>query len=124
MAACQRPLAAECYQELSLCLSSCISLDPAAFEPALGSLADLAAGCFFVPGGAQLGQALCRAVEAYGGQLRYQGPLLGMLGALLATPQAQAMAGLRGGDADPEAAQVRHPCWSRPCCAVLRCACS
>jgi hypothetical protein len=62
-------------------------------------------------GGSQLGQVLCRAVETYGGQARYQQPLLGMLSALLATPQAQALSGLRGGDADPEAAQVRHLRW-------------
>lgn len=36
---------------MSLCLSSCISLAPHTFEPALGSLADLAAACFFMPGG-------------------------------------------------------------------------
>ena len=151
---CRRQLPTETYQEVSLCLASCISLDPRAFEPALGSLADLAAACFFLPGGpareappalssscsldtrnagqlgfvvvlyhaldalrhkaflfawaggSQLGQALCRAVEAYGSQPRYQQPLLGMLSCLLSMPPAQAVAGMRGGDADPEAAQV------------------
>lgn len=58
-------------------------------------------------GGWHLGQAMCRAVEVYGGDLQYQQPLLGMLGSLLGSPQGQALGGLRGGDVDPEAAQVR-----------------
>ena len=47
-----------------------------------------------------------QALQAYGSHPQYQQPLLATVSAILAAPPARQLAALRGGDADPEAAQA------------------
>lgn len=47
-----------------------------------------------------------QAVEIYGSLPHLQQPLLSTAAAVLAAPQARQLAGARGGDADPEAAEA------------------
>ncbi|KAL4458064.1 hypothetical protein ABPG75_012929 [Micractinium tetrahymenae] len=96
----------ELYGEVAHCLSSCIGLDPEAFRRVLPSFCDTAAACFFLPGAAVLSRPLIQAIEAYGAQPPYQQPLLGTVRAVLGAPAGRQLAALRGGDADPEAAQA------------------
>ena len=53
-----------------------------------------------------LHRPLCSAIERFGSEPLHQQVLLAAVGALLASPQSQALAALRGGDADPDAAQA------------------
>ena len=57
-------------------------------------------------GAAVLHRPLIQAIERYGPLLPYQQPLLSTVASILSAPQAQQLALLRGGDADPEAAQA------------------
>lgn len=57
-------------------------------------------------GAAALHRPLIQAVEAFGAQPPYQQPLLGTVGSILGAPAGRQLAALRGGDADPEAAQA------------------
>lgn len=53
-----------------------------------------------------LHRPLIQAIEAFGAQPPYQQPLLGTVASILGAPAARQLAALRGGDADPEAAQA------------------
>lgn len=57
-------------------------------------------------GATVLSRPLIQALETYGGAEEYQQSLLGTVAAILSEPPARQLAALRGGDADPEAAQA------------------
>ncbi len=69
------------------------------------------------PGASALGRPLLQALELYGGKDGFQQPLLATVAAILAQPPARQLAAVRGGDADPEAAQALLSLLS--CCARL-----
>ncbi|KAI3435522.1 hypothetical protein D9Q98_001588 [Chlorella vulgaris] len=97
---------AEVHAELAACLCSTLDLDPAAFQPTLPAFADTVTACCSQPGATALLRPVMKAVEAYGQLPQYQVPLLRLSRSVLSAPHAQQLAALRGGDADPSAAQA------------------
>lgn len=53
-----------------------------------------------------LHRPLIQALEAFGAQPPHQRPLLGTVASILGAPAGRQLATLRGGDADPDAAQA------------------